>query len=181
MIVAHKEIPIKQGVLYGGFIYALANLLNNKTIVGSELSKYKNRFLSNFYKNELYHKYTDQKANKITFIEQGALIPLYPFGIRDVKEKNLFEFGKMGKNKEGQYKVYFIDLNLTKLRLHQIIVIKPLHTADFIYVVDTLQDSVFKMSETDFFGNYNITGFSTIKHRYNKEIIYREDELTHLI
>jgi hypothetical protein len=181
MIQSIKEMPIPQETLYGGFIYSLANLLNNKTIL-TEVSTFKNINVTDFHKNKIYHKYTNQKSQQITFIQKKLYIPTYPFSIKGSdRETSLFMFDEYSLNKKGTYKIYFIDSNLTKLRKHDFIVIKPMNEANSVYVLDPMQDYILKMASDEFLSNYYVMGFSILENKRYKDVYFSEEEIAHLI
>ena len=175
-----KTIPYHQGILYGGFFYNLANLLQNSQIV-TEVNVYRNKNLTNYYKNYIYHKYTSQKTNPETFIEQQALVNIYPYGLKIEKEKDLFKFNESSNKYKEKYKIYFVNVNLTKLRTHEIILIKPMFNPTDLYLLDSMNDYTYSLNKNDFFNEYNVMGFSTFEHKYFNEVTFSFQELSHLI
>lgn len=180
MITPIKPMPIQQDILYGGFIYALANLLNKKRIL-TEVSTFRNINVTDYHRNKIYHKYTNQKSQQLTFIQRILQIPLFPFSIKSEREKNLFEFDQYRNSDEGLYKVYFIDANLTKLRKHEFIVLKPMDVSNEVIVIDAMQDSILRMDKDSLFNNYYIQGFSILEHKRFDPVYFTEEEIQHLI
>lgn len=180
MIIKLKEMPIPQETLYGGFIYSLANLLNNRSIL-VEVSTFKNINVTDFHKNNIYHKYTNQRSQQLDFIQKQIYIPMYPFSIRGEREKGLFLFDEYSLNKKGLYKIYFIDANLTKLRKHDFIVIKPMDVSNEIIVLDPMQDNILKMNSDELFSNYYVMGFSILENKRYDDVYFNEEQILHLL
>lgn len=180
MITKLKEILIPQTSLYGGFIFSLANLMNNDYIL-SELSSIKNINFTDFLMNKVYHKYTNQRTFQESFIQKQLLLNIYPASITDQKEKNLFMFDKVTSDKEDLFKVYFIHTNLTKFRKHDFIVLKPSNESGRLISIDPLQNNILELNESDLFNNYYINGFSTIENRNFEDHYLNKKDILHLL
>jgi hypothetical protein len=175
------NIPFKQDILYGGFIYCLANFLNNDYIL-NEKNKYKNINLTYYFKNKLFHRYTDQFTNPLLFIEPKILLKdVYPFSIKGERLKLQFHFNFSSNELKDLYKIYFVDVNLTRMRKHCILVLKSMTDPLNIIVVDPRKDYIMQMANDDLFKSYYVMGFSSIEHKYNDDVYYNYDDVSHLI
>lgn len=173
-----KPISYKQKSHFGGFFYSLANLLNNKNIL-TELNYFRLNILTTYDKNKIFHKYLKKYLHPTLYIENNTNIELYYNPFRNEEYRNLFNFNEIGDF--GKYNIYIVEVFLTPILKHNILVIKHMKDNEYIYVIDSLKQFIFKTEASSLFTIYKVIGYDEIIHKQKGKIYFTYNDIKHLI
>ena len=174
-----KPIPFKQNTKFGGFIYCLANFLNNSDTL-TYLNYFKERDLNDYYKNWVFNRIKGIYSRATISIEQKFRNDYFP-GVIESKYQEQFKLSDYNPSIQFLYRVLFVEVFYTRNIKHFITIVKP-EFDRFVFVIDSLNDYIMKYDNPDdVFKNYNVIGYYQIEDCMTGEELFTDDELKHIV